>query len=344
MNQVHSTSQGAPAAAPASDSRDISMSTALREALAQILRTDANAILIGEDIGVYGGAFKITRDFVKEFGDNRIVDTPISEAGIVSVAAGAALMGSRPIVEIMFMDFLTLALDGLINIVVKWQEIYGDEFSVPLIIRCPAGAGRSYGPTHSQSFEGLLMNVPKLTIVCPSNPADAAGLLLGAFEAGVPTVFVEHKALYARTGPVPAVLTPLPLGVARILRPGSDLTLLAYGRHVVSALAAAQTLAAEGIDAEVIDLRTVKPLDVETIVESLSRTGRGISIEESPVIGGVGAEISALVMEHCFDYMEAPFVRLGAAEMAIPCSPRLETACFPSADSICTRARQLAAY
>lgn len=323
---------------------DLSMSAALRAALAQILRQHPESFLIGEDIGVYGGAFKITRDFVKEFGPDRVLDTPISEAGIVSVAAGAALMGGRPIVEIMFMDFLTLAMDGLINIIVKWQEIYGDDFRVPVIIRCPAGAGRSYGPTHSQSFEGLLLNVPRLTIVCPSSPADAAGLLLGAYDAAVPVVFIEHKALYARTGPVPEVLAPLPLGQARVLRAGQDVTLIAYGRHVATVLQAADTLAAQGVDAEVIDLRTIKPLDVATIATSISKTGRGLCVEESPLIGGVGAEVTAQVMAHCFGYLEAPFARLGAAEQAIPCCAADERACFPTLESIVAKALELHAY
>jgi len=327
-----------------SETQDISVSAALRETLAQILREHPEAFLIGEDIGVYGGAFKITRDFVSEFGESRVVDTPISENGIVSVAAGAALLGSRPIVEIMFMDFLMLAMDGVVNVLSKWQEVYGDDFAMPVIIRCPAGAGRSYGPTHSQSFEGMLLNVPGLQIICPSNPADAAGLLLGAFDSRRPTVIVEHKALYARKGPVALPITPQPIGQARIVRPGSSLTLIAYGRHVGHALAAAQALEAEGIDAEVIDLRSLKPLDTATIVESIQRTGRGLCVEESPVIGGVGSEISAVVMEQCFDYLEAPFARLGAAEAAIPCSPALETANFPAPDTIAAKARELAAY
>jgi pyruvate/2-oxoglutarate/acetoin dehydrogenase E1 component len=329
---------------PDNPTPDISMSGAIREALTKLLREHDEVFLIGEDIGVYGGAFKITRGIVEEFGDRRIIDTPISEAGIVSVAAGAALMGSRPIIEIMFMDFMALAFDGIINIAAKWQETYGDDFAIPMIIRAPAGGGRNYGPTHSQSFEGLLMNVPNLVICCPSCPADAAGLLLGAFEARTTVVVVEHKTLYARKGPVPEPLAPLPIGQGIRRRNGEDISLIAYGRHVPAALAAAETLAAEGISADVIDLRTVKPLDVDLICDSLSTTGRGISIEESPIIGGVGAEISAVVMANAFEYLEAPFARLGAAEQIIPCSPDLEPACFPSPDSIAAQARHLMAY
>ncbi len=324
--------------------REISMSAAIREALEQILREDPKAFLIGEDIGLYGGAFKITRGFVEEFGEQRVIDTPMCEGGFVSVACGAALLGSRPIVEIMFMDFLTLAMDGLINAAVKWKDIYGKDFAMPIIIRCPAGGGRSYGPTHSQSFEGLLMNVPKLTICCPSNPADAAGLLLGAYDLNKPVVFVEHKALYARKGPMPEFIKPITPGQAKIVRPGENLTMITYGRHVASALTAADELEKQGVSAEVIDLRTIKPLDQETIVESLSRTGRGMAIEESPKIGGVGAEISAVVMEQAFEFLEAPFARLGAAERPVPCSPLLERDCFPTIPEIVSTAIELSQF
>jgi pyruvate dehydrogenase E1 component beta subunit len=324
--------------------RELSYSAAVREALAQLLREHPEVFLIGEDIGVYGGAFKTTAGFVHEFGPDRVIDTPISEAGFVSIAAGAALLGSRPIAEIMFMDFMALAFDGIINAATKWQEIYGPDYAMPLIVRAPAGAGRSYGPTHSQSFEGLLQNVPRLTIVCPSSPADAAALLLGAYELRAPVIFIEHKALYARKGPVPERLVAAPIGQAAILQPGEQLSLFAYGRHVPLALQAAQQLAAEGIRAEVVDLRTIKPLDTTTILDSIRRTGRGMSLEESPVIGGVGSEIAAVIMEQAFDCLEAPFTRLGAAEQAIPCSPRLEQACFPNLESVLAKARELAAY
>ncbi len=324
--------------------RELSMSAAIREAINQILREHPESILMGEDIGVYGGAFKISAGIVEEFGPDRVIDTPISEAGIVSIATGAALMGSHPIVEIMFMDFMLLACDGLINIAAKWQEIYGDEFSIPLIIRTPAGGGRAYGPTHSQSFEGLLLNVPNLVICCPSNPGDAAALLLGAYDLGTTVVFVEHKALYARKGPVAEPLTALPIGSACVVRSGSDVSLISYGRHVSAALRAAEQLAAEEIAAEVIDLRTVKPMDTTVVLESVAKTGRGISIEESPVIGGVGSELAAVVMEGAFENLEAPFTRLGAAEQAIPCSPELEQHCFPNAERIVAKARELVAY
>jgi pyruvate dehydrogenase E1 component beta subunit len=322
----------------------MSISAALREALAHALKDDDTVFLIGEDIGVYGGAFKTTRGFVEEFGPNRVIDTPISEAGFVSIACGAALMGSRPIVEIMFMDFMALAMDGIINVAVKWHEIYGEDYSMPMVIRAPAGAGRHYGPTHSQSFEGLLLNVPRLEIVCPSTPADAASLLLGAVQSNNCTIMVEHKSIYARKGPVPDVLEPLPPGKGKRLRSGTDLSFFTYGRHVATTMQAANVLEQEGISCDVIDLRSLKPLDIELIVDSMSRTGRGISVEESPVIGGVGAELSAVAMQHAFDYLEAPFKRLGAAEQAIPCSPNLERACFPNIDTILATARETAAY
>ena len=324
--------------------RKLSMSAALREALAQILRNDDKAFLIGEDIGVYGGAFKISRGFAAEFGDRRVIDTPISEAGIVSVSCGAALMGSRPIIEIMFMDFLMLAMDAVVNVAVKWEATYGGGFAMPLLIRCPAGAGRSYGPTHSQSFEGMLQTVPGLQVVCPATPADAAGLLLGAYESAKPTVFVEHKALYARSGPVPETLTSMPLGEARVLRRGSDVSLFAYGRQVPVAWAAAEALARQGVQAEVVDLRCIRPLDRATVAESLSRTGRGLSLEESPVAGGIGAELAAVAMSDAFDYLEAPFQRLGPKGDIIPCNKALEAACFPTVAEVAAAAAELANY
>ncbi len=313
--------------------RNLSMSEAIRDTLSRILTTDDRSFLIGEDIGTYGGAFKITRGFVEKFGD-RVIDAPISEAGFVSMACGAALMGSRPIVEIMFMDFLTLAMDGIINSAVKWSEIYGEEFGMPIVIRCPAGAGRSYGPTHSQSFEGLLMNVPGLTIICPSTPADAASLLEGAYRSKRPVIFVEPKALYAKKGPVPDRVTPVPPGVGRIARPGTDVSIFTYGRMLGISLVAAERVRAHGVNVEVVDLRSIKPLDHALIVESLCRTGRGISVEESPVFGGVGAELAAIAARDAFDYLEAPFERLGCAERAIPCSPVQEAACFPTVETV----------
>ena len=324
--------------------REISMSAALREVLQQILQDDDRAFLMGEDIAAYGGAFKITRGFVDQFGAARVRNTPMSEAGFVAVACGAALAGSRPVVEIMFMDFLPLAFDAIINVAAKWRHVYGDDFRMPLVIRCPAGGGRSYGPTHSQSFEGMLLNVPKLTICCPSNPADAGGLLLGAHAADGPVVFIEPKALYARKGPVPQAWTPQAPGRARVVRGGTDVTLISYGRQLWTALAAADRLQADGVSAQVLDLRTLRPLDTEAITAAVAATGRGMSIEESPVCGGVGAEVAAVVMAGAFSYLEAPFVRLGAHDGPIPCSPALEQACFPDVDGVVSQARRLCAY
>ena len=322
---------------------EISMSAALGRALEQILNEDPKSFLMGEDIGVYGGAFKITRGFAEKY-PGRIIDTPISENGFTSMACGAALMGSRPIIEIMFMDFLALAMDAVINVAVKWQEIYGDQYQMPIIIRCPAGAGRSYGPTHSQSFEGILQNIPNLVICCPSDATSAAELLLGAYENKKPTIFIEHKALYARKAPVPEILTPAPIGQAKIIKPGKDLSLITYGRHLTPSLELAQEMDYQGISIEVIDLRTIKPIDQATIIESVNRTGKALIIEESPVIGGIGGEISAIIMQNCFEYIEAPVKRLGAAEMAIPCNPKMETNCFPSPQKITDTIHELLTY
>jgi pyruvate/2-oxoglutarate/acetoin dehydrogenase E1 component len=324
--------------------RELSMSASIRETLSEILHRDEKAFLIGEDIAVYGGAFKITQGFIDEFGPKRVIDTPISEAGIVSIAAGAALMGSRPIIEIMFMDFMALAFDGIINVAAKWQAVYGDEFSMPMIIRSPAGGGRFYGPTHSQSFEGMLLNVPNLVILCPSSPADASALLLAAHEYNGPVIFIEHKALYARKGPVEDELKAAEIGKGKRLLEGEQVSIFSYGRQIPLCHQASLLLQEQGIGVDLIDLRSIKPLDRELILDSMMKTGKGLSVEESPKEGGVGAEISSIVMEDGFDYLEAPFYRLGARESIIPCNPQMEKDCFPRLDEIVNTVKSLLDY
>lgn len=322
----------------------ISMTEALRQSLTEAMKNNNDVYIMGEDIGAYGGAFKVTAGMLDEFGPERIVNTPISEASVVGVALGSALGGMRPVVEIMFMDFMALAFDQIINVAAKWRAVYGDEFCLPIVIRAAAGAGRSYGPTHSQSFEGLLMNVPGLKIVCPANAKDAAGLLKASIEDNDPVIFIEHKAIYARKCDVPETIESIPLGKGQIIRPGEDISLVTYGRHVQETLKAAMLLEEKGFSAEIIDLRTIKPLDTEIIIDSVRRTGKIITIEESPVIGGVGAEIGALIAAEAFDYLEAPFRKLGAAERPIACAPDKEAACFADAAKIAETAEELCHY
>jgi pyruvate/2-oxoglutarate/acetoin dehydrogenase E1 component len=314
--------------------RELTYWQALQEALREEMSRDRRVFLMGEDIGVYGGAFGVTRGLLADFGPERVRCTPISEATIVGTAAGAALTGMRPVVEIMFMDFLTLAMDQLANHAAKFRYMYGPQACVPMVIRTPAGGGRCYGATHSQSLEAWFLHVPGLKVVAPATPADAKSLLIAAIRDDNPVLFVEHKLLYATTGPVPDGDHPVAIGEAAVPREGSDVTLVAYSYHAGIALQAAEELAARGIDAEVIDLRTLVPMDTETILASVRKTGRLVCIEEGTRSGGVGAEIAARVAESAYEYLDAPIRRIATPDVPIPFSPPLEQAALPKADDI----------
>jgi len=314
---------------------------ALQAALRAEMQRDPRVFLMGEDIGTYGGAFGVTRGLLDEFGPQRVRCTPISEATIVGTAAGAALTGMRPVVEIMFMDFLTLAMDQLVNHAAKFRYMYGAQVQVPLVVRTPAGGGRCYGATHSQSLEAWFLHVPGLKVVAPATPADAKGLLLAAIRDDNPVLFVEHKLLYATTGAVPDADEPLAFGRAVCRRPGTDVTLVAYSYYVGVALQAAEELAAMGIAAEVLDLRTLAPMDTEAILTSVRKTGRLVCIEEGTRTGGVGAEIAARVAEDAYEYLDAPIRRVAAADVPIPFSPALEPAALPSGADIVRTAREI---
>ena len=314
---------------------------ALQEALREAMQRDPTVFVMGEDIGVYGGAFGVTRGLQAEFGTQRVRCTPISEATIVGAATGAALTGLRPVVEIMFMDFLTLAMDQLANHAAKFRYMYGPQARVPLVLRTPAGGGRCYGATHSQSLEAWFLHVPGIKVVAPATPADAKGLLSAAIRDDNPVLFVEHKLLYATTGEVPEDDGFVPIGSAAVRRAGRDVTLVSYSYYVGVALEAATRLAADGIDAEVIDLRTLVPMDTPAILESVRKTGRLVCIEEGTQSGGVGAEIAARVAEHAYEYLDAPIRRVAAADVPIPFSPALEPLALPSTDDIVRTVRQL---
>ncbi len=322
----------------------LSYTEALRTALAEELARDPRVLLIGEDIAVYGGAFGVTRGLLDRFGPARIVDTPISEGSFVGVGVGAALGGLRPVVEIMFMDFITLAVDQLVNQAAKLHYVFGPQAACPLVIRTPAGGGRCYGPTHSQSLEALFLHVPGIRIAVPATPADARGLLKTAVRDGNPVLFVEHKLLYPEKGPVDLDQDgAVPFGQARIAAAGTDLTIVAWSRMTVEALLAAQDLAAEGLSAEVVDLRTLAPLDIETVAASVRRTGRVLLVEEGTRTGGASAEIGLRIMEAAFEYLSAPPRRLTTPDIPIPASPVLEAAALPGRASIAQAARALAA-
>ena len=320
--------------------RTITYTQIIRETLAAEMRRDPSVFLMGEDIGVYGGAFGVTRGLINEFGPARVRDTPISEQALTGIAIGAAVAGQRPVIEIMFMDFITLAVDQLVNMAAKLHPIYGR--SCPLVIRTPPGGGRGYGATHSQSLERLFTGVPGLKIAAPSHAADAAGLLQTAIRDNNPVLFLEHKLLYPQRFEVDDDLPPpIPFGFAKVTREGEDLTVIAWSHMAFLAQSAATQLAAEGIDAEVIDLRTLSPLDIDTLVESAKRTGRVMILEEGPKTGGFAAEIAAQIMEQAYDYLEKPVRRLAGADFPIPSAKNLEASCIPSLTDILALAREL---
>ncbi|MEJ7929401.1 alpha-ketoacid dehydrogenase subunit beta [Ramlibacter sp. AN1015] len=296
---------------------------AVNLALADAMAADERVVVLGEDVAQAGGSFKATRGLLERFGPERVIDTPISEAAITSAAVGAAMAGLRPVLEIMFMDFITLAMDGLVNQAAKARFMFGGRCSVPMVVRTPHGGGLSAGPQHSQCLEAWLAHVPGLKVVCPSNPQDAYGLLRAAIDDPDPVVFVEHKALYGMRGEVDAGLRAR-IGEARVARPGRDATLVCYGAAVGTCLAAAGLLADRGVEVEVIDLRSLQPWDWETVRASVARTHRALVVHEAVQAYGVGAEIAACIGEHAFDELDAPVMRLGAPFMPVPFSATLE--------------------
>jgi pyruvate/2-oxoglutarate/acetoin dehydrogenase E1 component len=296
---------------------------------------------MGEDIGVYGGAFGVSRGLLEKFGRDRVRDTPISEQAIAGIAIGAAVAGQRPVIEIMFMDFITLAVDQLVNMAAKLHPIYGQ--NCPLVLRTPPGAGRGYGATHSQSLERIFCGIPGIKIAAPSNAHDASALLQTAIRDNNPVLFLEHKLLYPMRFEVDDNLpTPSPFGFAAVTRRGDDLTIVAWSYMSVLALQAAAKLEEQDIEAEVIDLRTLAPLDIDTVIESVKVTGRVMIIEEGPLTGGFAAEIAARITEQAFEYLELPVKRVAGADLPIASARNIETACIPSLDSITQAALDLA--
>ena len=330
--------------APSPDVRMVEMSyaEAVRDALGIALERDPRVILMGEDIGVYGGAFQVTGDLVHRFGEDRVMDTPISELGGAGVAVGAALTGLRPIFEFQFSDFAMLAMEQIANQAAKLRYMLGGEASVPVVMRMPAGSGTGAAAQHSQSLEAWFGHVPGLKVVQPTTPADVKGMLLAAVEDPDPVIVFEHKLLYKTKGMVPEGYYTQPLDKAAVRRAGSDVTVVASGIMVSRALEAAEALGGEGISAEVIDLRSVRPIDRETILTSVRKTGRMVCVYEGVRTLGVGAEISAMVAESdAFDYLDAPIMRLGGAEAPIPYNPDLERAAVPQRPQIEEAMRRL---
>lgn len=315
---------------------------AIHDAMVEEMRRDDRVFLIGEDIGTYGGAFGVSAGMLDEFGPKRVVETPISEQAIVGAAAGAAMVGMRPIAEMMFMDFIMLAMEPLVNQAAKARYMFGGKATVPMVVRMPNGSGTGAAAQHSQSLETMLMHVPGIKVVAPSTPYDAKGLLLSSIRDLNPVCFLEHKLLYKTKGEVPDEEYVIPLGVADIKREGTDLTIVATEIMVHKSLAAAEELAKEGISVEIIDPRTLRPLDVDTIAKSVKKTGRLLIVHEAVKTAGWAGEIMASVSETpAWDYLDAPMRRLAGKDVPIPYNPKLEAAAVPQEADIIREIRAI---
>ena len=314
---------------------------AVTQALRAEMTADPDVFLVGEDVGQFGGAFKVTKGFLDEFGPMRVVDTPIAESGFTGLAAGAALMGLRPVVEFQFADFISCAFDQIINVVARHHYRTGD--AMPIVFRCPFGARLRAGPTHSQSIESYFAHVPGLKLVAPATPQDAAGLLAGSIRDNNPVLYLESKYLYRRVkAPGPLSMDPMPLGVAKVVRPGQRVSLVTYSAGVHQGLEAAAELDKEGISVEVVDVRTLVPLDLETIVSSVRKTSRAVVLHEDTRRLGYGAEIAAEIQEECFWWLDHPVIRVAAKDTPIPTSPPLEDAVLPQTADVIQTLRKVA--
>ena len=320
--------------------RTITYGAAFTEALRQMMCEDPDIFVAGEDVGAAGGVFGSFTGLQKEFGEMRIFDTPISEQAIVGLGIGAAVAGLRPVVDLMFMDFIMVAMDQISNQAAKLKYMFGGKATLPLTITTSAGAGLSAAAQHSQSLEALLCHIPGLKVVMPSSPYDVKGLMVSCIRDDNPTVFALNKRLLGAKGPVPEELYEVPLGLANVVRPGEGVTVVTYGRMVQESMKAAKTLADEGIDCEVIDLRTLQPLDIDTVTESARKTGNVVVVHEAVRFGGLGAEIAAQVQEQAFDYLDAPVGRVAAPFTPVPFSPVLENEYVPNAGRIADGIRQ----
>jgi 2-oxoisovalerate dehydrogenase E1 component beta subunit len=316
---------------------------AIRAALLEEMQRDSRVFVIGEDVGAYGGAFRVTAGFLDTFGESRVIDTPISESAIVGAAIGASLMGMRPVAEMQFIDFISCAFDMLVNYAAKSRYRWGG--GVPMVVRGPCGGGVHGGPFHSQNPEAYFLNVPGLKIVAPGTPRDAKGLMLAAIRDPDPVIYLEHKFLYRRLREdVPDGDFTVPIGKARVARPGQDVTVLTYAAMLLPALEAAAAAEADGISVEVVDLRTLLPLDEEAILTSAAKTGKVLVLHEATLTGGPGGEIAALVAERAFEYLDAPVVRHAPPDTPVPYSPPLEEDFLPNTESVGNAIRALYDY
>ncbi|HKP88886.1 MAG TPA: alpha-ketoacid dehydrogenase subunit beta [Thermoleophilaceae bacterium] len=308
---------------------------ALNAALREEMNEDENVFIMGEDIGVFQGAFKVTQGLLEEFGEKRVRDTPISENTIVGAGVGAAMVGLRPVVELMTINFSLLALDQIVNCAASIRYMFGGQVKVPMVIRMPQGGGHQLGPTHSHSLEAMYLHVPGLLVAVPSTAADAKGLLKAAIRDDNPVIFIEHESLYGQRGEVPENGDAMRFGEAAIRREGEDVTIIGISRMAVTAVKGAEELASEHeIEAEVIDPRTLRPLDLDTILESVRKTNRAVVVEEGWPHGGVGANLAALIQEQAFDHLDAPVGRVTGADVPMPYSKPLEQAAFPHPEHV----------
>jgi pyruvate/2-oxoglutarate/acetoin dehydrogenase E1 component len=314
--------------------RQLQYRDALNEALHEEMARDPSICILGEDVGPYGSPFQITRGLFEKYGEKRVRDTPISEAGFAGLAVGMAMTGLRPVAEILYIDFSTLATDQIVNQAAKAHYMFGGKARVPLVVRTQGGGGRGNAAQHSQSLEMWYVHIPGLIVIQPSTPYDAKGLLKSAIRDDNPVIFIEHKLLYNTSGPVPDEEYLIPIGVADVKRAGDDVTIVATSRMVLFALQAAETLAAQGIQAEVIDPRTLKPLDMGTIVRSVEKTGRLVVVSEGHRTGGFTAEVAARVQREAFDWLDAPIMQVATEDVPLPYNGRLELEAIPTEQDI----------
>jgi len=321
--------------------RELTYREAVREALREEMKRDPSVFLMGEEIAEYGGSYKVTQGLLDEFGHDRVRNTPLAEASIAGAALGAALVGMRPVAEIMYIDFSFIAADQIINQIAKLRYMTGGMVKVPLVIRTQGGGGVAAGPHHSQSLEAIYAHIPGLIVVMPSNAYDVKGLLKSSIREDNPVIFIEHKKLYGEAGEVPEEEYLVPLGKGEVKRQGKDITVVTYSRCVIRTLTVAEELKKDGIELEVVDLRTLKPLDEDVILSSVKKTGKAMVVYEAVRTGGFGAEIAATIAEKAFDYLDAPVKRVAALDSPIPFNPRLEDYILPNEEKIKAAALEL---
>jgi pyruvate dehydrogenase E1 component beta subunit len=313
----------------------------LNQALREELQLDPNVFIIGEEVAEYGGAYKVTEGLLKDFGPERVIDTPISEEGIAGCGIGAAMVGLRPVVEMMTVNFTMLAMDQIVNHASKLRYMSGGQLTISTVFRAPQGSGLQLGAQHSQSLEAWYAHVPGLKVIAPATPADAKGLLKSSIRDSNPIIFLESEILYGTKGEVPEGELLIPIGKADVKRQGKDVTLISYSRMLIQSMKAADMLAEEGIDVEVLDLRTLRPLDEESILTSVKKTHKAVIAEEDWKTGGMGAEITSVILSGAFDYLDAPVVRVALADVPMPYSKPLEQAAIPSVDDIASSIRKI---